>query len=107
MMTTGPGSRPSHLIHHMCLYFHDTCKSLDLFSDRFVKLLFVWCAPASGPVTHAQMFPVEGSGILNDMFQELTVGWFPAPALGHVFELSASDSIAQAVATLVQHNLCV
>ena len=53
------------------------------------------------------MFPVEGSGILNSVFKELSVGWFPPPPLGSVLELPVTTSVSDAVALLLQHDLCV
>ncbi len=51
------------------------------------------------------MYPVEGSGILNDMFKELSVSWFTIPAFGRVLELPSHMSVAEACATLLDHNL--
>lgn len=53
------------------------------------------------------MLPVEGTGILNDMFNQLRVDWFPSPPLGHVLELPSDLSVAEALKRLVQHKLYV
>jgi hypothetical protein len=51
------------------------------------------------------MFPVEGTGILNDMFSEIPVSWFPLPPFGKVLEISSSTSVAETCRTLLAHNL--